>query len=79
MEVERFKHRQLESKPFPSIPILPFFQTGRDMFVDFDLLVFQESRAELEQSQMAREQVTVELEQAWNARCRSEEARKVNI
>jgi hypothetical protein len=32
------------------------------MFVDFNLLTFSESRAKLEQSQIAREQAAVELE-----------------
>jgi hypothetical protein len=49
------------------------------LFVDFDMLTASESRAELEQSQIAREQVVVELEQARNARCKSKESRKVNI
>jgi hypothetical protein len=49
------------------------------MFVDFNLSTFSESRAELEQSNMAREQVAVELEQGRDARCESEESRKVNV
>jgi hypothetical protein len=50
-----------ESKPFASIPISPFFRTGRGMFVDLDLLTFSKSQADIEQSQMAQEQVAIEL------------------
>jgi hypothetical protein len=49
------------------------------MFVNFDLLTLSESKAEFEQSQMAQEQVAIELEQARNAWCESEKPRKVSI
>jgi hypothetical protein len=49
------------------------------MFVDLDLLTFSKSRADIEQSQMAQEQVAIELGQTRNTRHGSEESLKVNI
>jgi hypothetical protein len=73
--IERLSE-QLESKPFTLTSFLYFFGVHRDTSI---CLSFSETKAELEQSQMAREQAVVELGMAKYAQRKSEEARKVNI